>query len=150
MPHTFASIRVHVVFTTKGRRRLITPELQRRLWGYLGSTAKKLGATVLAVGGVEDHAHLALAIPPDLRLAEIVQKLKANSSRWMSAGDVSNFAWQEGYAAFSISVSHTSALVKYINEQPQHHKKMTFEEEFERLLQKHGISVKDLPGREGP
>jgi putative transposase len=147
MPHTFASIRVHVIFSTKERRRLIKPELQGRLWGYLGHTAHNLDIPVLAIGGAEDHAHLGLAIPPHMKLAEAVQKLKANSSRWMSSEHLDDFGWQEGYAAFSVSISHTNVLVKYINLQPQHHKKVTFEEELERILKKHGLSLCDLPGR---
>ena len=150
MPHTFASIRVHIIFSTKERRPLIKPRLQRRLWGYLGQTAHKLEIPVFAIGGVEDHAHLGLAIPPNMKLAEAVQKLKANSSRWMSSEHVQDFAWQEGYAAFSVSISHTDGLVKYINYQPEHHKRETFEEELERILKKHGLSLSDLPGRRIP
>jgi len=147
MPHTFASIRVHIIFSTKERRRLIKPEFQHRLWGYLGHTAQNLSIPVLAIGGAEEHAHLALAIPPNVKVAEAVQKLKANSSRWMSTDYVHGFSWQEGYAAFSVSISHTPALVKYINGQPEHHKRVTFEEELETILKKHGLSLADLPAR---
>lgn len=147
MPHTFASIRVHVIFSTKERKRLIKPDFQRRLWGYMGHTAQKLEIPVLAIGGVEDHAHLGLSIPPHLKLAEIVQKVKANSSRWMNAEHMDGFAWQEGYAAFSISISHTDALVRYINRQPEHHKRISFDEELEKILRKHGLSLSDLPER---
>jgi putative transposase len=148
MPHTYASIRVHVIFSTNERRRLIKPELQRRLWGYLGHTANNLNIPVLAIGGVEDHAHLGLCVPPNLKLAEIVQKLKANSSRWMNTEHVRGFEWQLGYAAFSVSISHTNALIKYINQQPEHHKRISLDEELEKILRKHGLSLSELPGHQ--
>ena len=148
MPHTFASIRVHIIFSTKERERLIKPQFQRRLWGYMGHVARNLEIPVLAIGGAEEHAHLGLAIPPHMRVSEAVQKLKANSSRWMSDEHVNGFEWQQGYAAFSVSISHTAALVKYINDQQAHHKRVSFEEEFERILKKHGLSLSDLPGRQ--
>src|SRR5437879_3312862 len=147
MSHTHASVRVHVIFSTKDRVDLIPAQLQNRLWGYMGATSNKLGVPVLAIGGTGNHAHLGIAVPPNVKLAEVVQKIKANSSRWMGVEHVKRFSWQGGYAAFSISISHADALVKYIQNQPEHHKKISFEEEFERILKKHGMSLKDLPGR---
>jgi putative transposase len=139
MSHTHASIRVHVIFSTKDRKHLIPVEIQPRLWGYMGATANNLGVAVLAIGGISNHAHLGLAVPPSMKVAEVVQKLKANSSRWMTTEHVKHFSWQTGYGAFSVSIAHADALVKYIQNQPEHHKRESFEDEYERILKKHGI-----------
>jgi putative transposase len=148
MSHTYSSLHVHIIFSTKDRARLIPERLQDPLWRYMAATAKNIGITVLAIGGVEDHAHLGLILPAKMGASEAAQKIKANSSRWMNAEHVKGFSWQGGFAAFGISISHTPALIKYIRNQREHHKRISFEEELERILKKHGMSLKDLPGRD--
>lgn len=95
---------------------------------------------MFAIGGIEDHVHLLFALPPTLPLSKVVQTLKANSSKWMNEQFQRAFAWQEGYGAFSISISHMDATISYIQNQPEHHKKKTFEEEFAEILRRHGLS----------
>ena len=97
------------------------------------------GLTVIKIGGMEDHAHILFALPADVTLAHAVQVLKANSSRWMRER-VPKFAWQEGYAAFSVSASVAAAVKKYIENQAEHHKRRSFEEEFVMLLEKSGVA----------
>jgi REP element-mobilizing transposase RayT len=87
---------------------------------------------------MEDHLHLLIQIPPVLTLSKAVATIKANSSRWAS-GEGHKFAWQEGYAAFSVSASVIPAVIRYIRNQEEHHKKMDFDAEFVALLKKHGI-----------
>jgi putative transposase len=126
---------VHVIFSTKGRRRTIKRELQPRLWAYLAGIAKNHDINMLAVGGTEDHVHLVFHLPPKLALAKAVVLLKANSSKWMSK----DLSWQEGYGAFSVSSSNLAAVIRYIENQEKHHRKFTFDEEFRAILRRHGI-----------
>ena len=141
MSHSYAANFVHCVFSTKDRRDLIPADLQERLYAYLSGTAKNLGIDLLATGGTSNHLHLLPVIqapPPTLRLAEAVQKLKANSSRWLSENKI-EFEWQKGYGAFSVSSSQLTIVQTYIRNQLQHHAKRNFDEEFQALLRKSGI-----------
>ena len=139
MPQTYAANFVHCVFSTKDRRDTIPPELQERLWAYLLGIAKNLGLELLAAGGTTNHLHLLIALPPKLALAEAVQKLKANSSRWLGENAIA-FEWQKGYGAFSVSPSLLNTVQAYIRHQGEHHQKRNFEEEFLALLRKSGIA----------
>jgi len=127
-----------VVFSTKERRKLIDPQMQPKLWAYLAGIGRNHGFLVLANGGIADHVHLLIQLPPALALAKAVLLMKSNSSRWMNEHGV-RFAWQEGYGAFSVSSSNLAAVERYIQNQPAHHRKVTFEEEFLALLRKHRI-----------
>jgi REP element-mobilizing transposase RayT len=129
---------VHVIFSTKNRRKMIPRELQPRLWAYLAGIGKNHEMSVLAAGGTENHVHILFYLPPKLALAKAVLLLKANSSKWMSEQG-KGFSWQEGYGAFSVSSSHLDQVVRYIENQEVHHRKRNFEEEFLALLRKHGV-----------
>ena len=139
MAHTYSTNIVHCVFSTKGRQRLIPPPRRETLWAYLYGTAHNLGIPVLAIGGITDHIHILISIPPTRNLSKIICDLKANSSRWLNqTGD--RFAWQEGYGAFSVSPSRIAVVQHYIRNQADHHKKRNFEEEFLDLLKSSGIT----------
>jgi putative transposase len=138
MSHAYAQNTIHLVFSTKDRRKLITREFQPRLWAYIAGICKHDGIFVHAVGGMDDHIHLLVRIPPVLSVAKAVGAIKSNSSRWANEQS-EKLAWQQGYAAFSVSASNVSAVIRYIQTQETHHKKMTFEAEFLSLLKKHGI-----------
>ena len=138
MSHTFSQNYLHVVFSTKERKRFIDKSMQKKLWAYMAGIARNHEFLVLANGGIEDHAHLLIQLPPVLSLAKAVSLVKANSSGWMSDHGL-EFAWQEGYGAFSVSASNLATVERYINNQEKHHRKMTFEVEFLSLLDKHGI-----------
>jgi REP-associated tyrosine transposase len=112
--------------------------MNERLWSYTAGICKGQKVFVHAIGGVEDHIHLLLQFPATIAIAEAVKTIKANSSGWMS-DEIGRFGWQAGYGAFSVSQSNIAAVVKYIQNQKQHHQKMTFEQEFVALLEKHGI-----------
>ncbi|HEX7287060.1 MAG TPA: IS200/IS605 family transposase [Candidatus Angelobacter sp.] len=139
MSHTYAQNHLHVVFSTKGRSKIIDKASQPKLWSYIAGIGRNMGCLILANGGIEDHIHLLLQLPPKLDLSSAVQKLKANSSKWMNERG-NRFAWQEGYGAFSVSASSLKQVISYINNQEKHHRKLTFEQEFIALLEKHGIS----------
>jgi REP element-mobilizing transposase RayT len=136
---------MHCVFATKDRRPVIPADLQQRLWPYLGGIARENKMRALVVGGVEDHVHILLAIPSPLSVAKAIQLLKGNSSKWIheTFHEHRDFEWQDGYGAFSIGVSTVGDTTKYIEGQAEHHRKMTFREELEAFLRKHGMEYVD-------
>jgi putative transposase len=139
--HTFVSVRVHFTFGVASREHAIKPEIQERFWAYIGGIAKNIGLFLYAVGGFDDHVHVFIGLPATMTIAEVAQKLKANASRWMrEGGDAPNFQWQDGYGAFSVSVSHTDATIAYINGQAEHHKRQGYAEELAKILQRHRIA----------
>jgi|SRR5580704_1303786 len=138
MSHAYSQITIHLVFSTKDRRKLIGKHHQLLLWSYLAGICQKDGIFVHAIGGTEDHIHLLIQIPPSLPLAKAVNVLKSSSSKWASVKGFS-FAWQDGYAAFSVSASNIPAVLRYIETQEAHHRKLTFDEEFLALLKKHNV-----------
>ena len=138
MPHTYAQNVIHIVFSTKYRCKTISREFQPRMWAYVAGICKNHGIFVHAVGGMDDHIHLLIQVPPPLSVAKAVLAIKSNSSRW--ANEQGNkFAWQQGYAAFSVSSSRVPEVVRYIQTQESHHRRMTFDAELVALLKKHGV-----------
>jgi len=129
---------MHVVFSTKERRKVIPTNMRERLWSYTAGICKHQKVFVHAVGGMEDHIHLLLQFPATVVISEAIKTIKANSSSWMS-DEIGQFAWQQGYGAFSVSKSNMAAVMTYIQNQERHHRKMTFEEEFIAFLKQHGI-----------
>jgi len=139
MSHTYVVLLVHCVFSTKNRRPLISDETQPRLWSFLGGIARKNGFKALIVGGTADHLHVLLSLPATVPLAKAVQILKGASSHWMNDGVTKGFAWQEGYAAFTIGISQKPSTIGYIQSQAAHHRKRNFEEEFLSFLRRHNV-----------
>jgi REP element-mobilizing transposase RayT len=140
MGHTFTNLLTHVIFSTKGRKPFITPELKPDLLAYAGGIIRQLGGTALLINGMRDHVHMLVLMPATASPAEIVKKVKANSSRWVHerTGNA-DFAWQAGYAAFAVSESNRDAVLQYIAGQESHHAKHTFQEELVAYLRKHHI-----------
>jgi len=132
---------MHCVFSTKERRRLITTDVQDRLYPYLGGIARENKMKALSIGGVEDHVHALISIPSTLPIAKAVQLLKGNSSKWIHETFPNQrlFEWQEGYGAFSIAVSGVKATMRYIESQKQHHQSHSFKDELIAFLEKNGI-----------
>ena len=141
MAHTYSSNRIHVIFSTKERRRCISREIQPRVWGYMAGIARNHGFEAIKIGGVEDHVHVLLLLPPTIPLSKAVQILKGSTSKHLNEtknkGD--SFAWQEGYGAFSVSASQTPGVVEYIENQAEHHARRSFEEEFLEFLKKYCV-----------
>jgi REP element-mobilizing transposase RayT len=131
MSHSYARNAVHVVFSSKERRKTLPKEFQPKMYAYHD-------IFLHAIGGAEEHVHLLIQIPPMLSLAKAVAAIKANSSRW-SHQEGKRMVWQEGYAAFSVSESIVPAVVRYIQNQEAHHRKINFEDEFRALLKKHNV-----------
>jgi len=137
--HTYISELVHCVFSTKNRRNLIPPEIQSDLWAFIGGIAHKNGFKALMVGGTENHAHVLLSLPATMPLAKAMQLIKGASSHWMNENHTKDFAWQEGYGAFTVGISQKADTVAYIRSQADHHRKRSFEEEFVAFLKRHDV-----------
>ena len=142
MPHSYVSNLMHCTFSTKERYPMITPELETDLWPYIGGIARKNRMKALAIGGTQDHLHGLLSLPATMDFAKAVQLIKGGSSKWVhdTFAKYRKFEWQDGYGAFSVSQSQLARTIDYINNQKEHHRKRTFEEEFIELLEKHGIA----------
>ena len=146
MSHSYICCLVHVVFSTAEHQPLIRPNIQNRLHPYIGGIARENGMAALAVGGVADHIHVLLSLSRVTAVAKAVQLLKAGSSKWVKEryAEAKGFSWQEGYGAFSVSISQREKVVHYILRQDVHHKRMSFAEEFSKLLRAHGLSEEEL------
>lgn len=140
MSRTYSALHYHLVFGTKNREPLITPAIQPRLHEYLGGTIAGLGGVSQGVGGVSDHVHLLIGLRPVHCLADVVRELKKASNTWMrETSSERNFAWQEGYAVFTVSASARGLVRKYIANQPAHHAKTTFHTEMIGMLKRADI-----------
>ncbi len=141
MSHTYTALRAHVIFSTEHRRRIIPADLQPRLWDYIGGIGRNHAIPIHAVGGLDDHAHVLLSLPTTQTMAQVMQTLKAYSSKWLNEEHLTreHFGWQQGYAAFSVSQSSFETVKAYVLNQPEHHRRHSFEDEFLSLLTAHGI-----------
>ena len=141
MGHTYSNLVCHIVFSTKHRRADLTLDILPRLIEYAGGIIRNRDGKLLAMNGVSDHMHMLVILAPKHAISDQVRDIKAGMSKWIHDNFTSlkSFAWQEGYAIFSVSKSVTQTVIDYISSQTEHHHKMTFEEELLALLQKHGI-----------
>ncbi len=142
MSHTYASNRIHVIFSTKQREKCLREDIQPKLWAYIAGIARNHKFEALEIGGTEDHCHALILLPAPMPLSKAVRTLKGCSSKWLNdtGAAEANFAWQEGYGAFSVSASQTDGVIEYIKSQPEHHKKRNYEEEFLEFLKRYGIN----------
>ena len=138
---SYVSSYSHCVFSTKDRRPLITTQLRERLGPFLGGIARENKMKARSIGGVADHVHLLLSLPATMPIAKAMQLIKGGSSKWVheTFPDQRLFAWQVKYGAFSVSVSQLDRITKYIESQAEHHRKMSFQDEFIALLRKHNL-----------
>ncbi|MFY9983426.1 MAG: IS200/IS605 family transposase [Chthoniobacterales bacterium] len=140
MANTFSCLHIHCVFSTKERVPVLTPDIRERLWPYIGGIAKQNGIVPKCIGGAADHVHLLLALPTTMGIAKAVQLIKTGSSGWIhqTYPHLRNFAWQQGYGAFSVGISQIPETVCYIERQLEHHRTRTFKEEYLAFLKGHG------------
>src|SRR5438477_7284626 len=122
MSDSHTNLLYHIVFSTKERRALITPEYEVRLFDYVGGTIRKIGGISLALNGTSDHVHLLAKLRPDCALSDVLRDLKANATGWMHDvfPSLKNFSWQRGYGAFTVSQSNVAAVRQYIARQQEH------------------------------
>ena len=141
MSQSLSNLLVHVIFSTKDRTPWLNDPWRDRLHGYIGGIVRGFGSDLLAINSVRDHLHLLLPLPRTECIADIVKEIKTGSTSWIHKTNkkLAEFRWQAGYGAFSISPSHKCALQKYISNQAEHHRKVSFQEEYRRVLEKYEI-----------
>jgi len=143
MPQSFVCLHHHLIFSTGNRVPLISAEVQPRLFEYIGGILRAESSVLEAAGDMADHVHLLVSLDERLSISEALRVIKAGSSRWIHEtfpDSLSGFAWQAGYGAFAVSYSHREKVRAYLARQAEHHRKMTFQEEFIAYLQRHGIA----------
>ena len=145
MANTYSQVYLHFVFSTKGRRELISPDIEERVWAYIAGVAKRHGITPIQVGGIETHIHALVGVPTTMSSSQSARALKGDSSYGIRREfpGMADFGWQDGYGVFSVSHSAISSVVKYIKNQRDHHSNRSFEDEYMALLEKHGVDYDD-------
>ena len=142
---SFTRLNYHIVFGTKFRRNSIRNEIVEPFYEYIGATIRNRKGNLIQIGGIEDHLHLLVSLPPTITVSDAVRDIKANASKWINENrnDTRNasdkFEWQIGYGAFTVSYSHIEIVQSYILDQREHHRTKTFEEEYIELLERHNI-----------
>jgi len=140
MASTYLSLHYHLIFSTKERQPVILESWRSRLYEYLSGSVDGLGGVSQGVGGVADHVHLLVGLKATHCLADFMRELKKASSVWVHDEiGVPGFAWQEGYAAFTVSAPSREAVQTYIANQTQHHQRKTFRQELKQYLEQAGI-----------
>jgi putative transposase len=141
MANTYTSLHYHIVFSTKNRELWIKPDIEQRIWAYLGGIAKQNKMKPLQIGGMDDHVHVLLGAPAVLAPAKIAQLIKGGSSVWVheTFPQMKGFGWQDGYGVFAVSKSNVPSVSEYIQGQREHHRVKGFQEEYRELLKRHEI-----------
>lgn len=141
MAHMFTNLLTHSIFSTKERMPYLESDLKERLFSYMGGIIRELGGKALKINGPADHVHVLASLPAKLAPAELIGKVKANSSGWVHKEFSKHgaFSWQTGYAAFTVSHSQRQTVLHYIENQEEHHRKLSFKEELVAFLEKHGV-----------
>ena len=141
MAQSLAQVLIHIIFATHDRQPWIKDEVRDELHAYIGGILKKFDSPALTIGSVEDHVHILCALSKNYPIKKILEVVKSNSSRWIKTKGAAyqRFRWQNGYGVFSVSASKASAVRDYIANQAEHHRKISFEEEFTRLLEEYGV-----------
>jgi putative transposase len=137
VPQSLAHVLVHLVFSTKNRAPVLTPEIRAELHPYLSVVLNNDGCASIRVGGVEDHVHLFFVLSRTRTISQVVENVKTSSSKWLKTKGpaLANFHWQSGYGIFSVSQSHADAVTDYILRQEEHHGSETFQQELRRLFE---------------
>jgi putative transposase len=141
MPQSLSYLLVHVIFSTKDRMPLLDDSIRPEVHAYLATVARNNGCECYRVGGVADHVHLAIRLSRTLAASDLIEALKTESSKWLKRRSpaLAEFAWQAGYGIFSLGASDLEALIRYIDNQEEHHKTRTFQEEYRAFLKRYGV-----------
>ena len=141
MATSLSSILIHLVFSTKHRERLITPEIEPELYPYLAKVFREYKSPTLEIGGTDNHLHILFLLSRTIAVADLVEEVKSSSSKWIKTKgrEFKSFHWQTGYGAFSIGQSNVKKVKSYIVNQKEHHRKRTFEREYQVLLRKYDV-----------
>jgi REP element-mobilizing transposase RayT len=138
---THQQLLYHIVFSTKNRKPYLSDGHRKEVFAYMAGIAKNLEGWALEVGGWVDHAHLLVRIPAKIAVSDFVGRLKASTSKHINdtSGEILKFGWQDGFGAFSVSLSQKDRVAAYIRNQEEHHRKTSFQEEYLALLEKHEV-----------
>ncbi len=139
MANTFTTLKYHLIFSTKNRRPSIQPTIAPELHKYIVGIIANHKGHAIEVGGVEDHVHILTTIHPTIAVADMIRLIKSNSSKWFHETHGKDFTWQTGYAAFTVSQSNEDEVRTYIQGQQEHHKRVTFRDEYLLFLKRHNI-----------
>ena len=139
MPQSLARVPIQLVFSTKNREPVLHQELDERLHSYLAGILKSEGHIPIKVGGFNDHVHLLYYLSRTQTIAKSVEVVKSGSLIWLRRQGLEDFHWQNGYGVFGVSESNVPAVVRYIENQREHHKAISFQDELRQLLTEHGI-----------
>lgn len=141
MANTYSALFFHLVFSTKNRKPWISPDIEARVWAYVGGIARSRGLVAIQIGGIDDHLHTLIMAKPIHSPSEIAKWLKTESSKWIHTefGNMRSFEWQDGYGVFTVSKSNVAAVVEYIKAQRKHHQGETFDVEYERMMKLHDV-----------
>jgi putative transposase len=142
MPHSFHDLLIHAVFSTKDRVAYMDAELRSHLFPYMGGILREMGCPARLINGTADHVHLLMNLAAEVSVSECMRVVKTNSSRWIHETwpGRRGFGWQTGYGAFTVSASNEDAVFEYIRKQEEHHRRISFQEEFVALLRKHRVA----------
>lgn len=141
MPQSLANILIHAVWSVKERRPLIVDDVRAGLHGYMAGILKNIESPALVINSVADHIHVLCQLSKNLAACKLVEEVKKSSSKWMKQQGVVDFTWQSGYGVFSVSQSNVPAVRRYIEGQPEHHKKRDFKSEFRAFCKRHGVII---------
>jgi REP element-mobilizing transposase RayT len=142
MPQSLARLHVHLVFSTKDRRPLITDPVRADLHGYMFTVLKNLGCTPVLINSMPDHVHILFELSRTVSVSRVVEDVKKSSSKWIKTQgqEFASFGWQRGYGAFTVSESNVPTVRDYIARQQEHHQRRSFQEEYRAFLERHGLS----------
>jgi putative transposase len=139
MPQSLANILVHLIFSTKERRPLIADDDRAGLHGYMAGILKEIESPAIIINSVPDHVHIMCVLSKNIAPCKLVEEVKKSSSKWMKTQGVPMFAWQNGYGVFSVSQSNVDSVRRYIENQTEHHRKVSFQDELRAFLERHGV-----------
>lgn len=144
MAQSLANVVIHLIFSTKGRRPIFVKELREDMLSYMAATLNNHGCSTLQINGVDDHVHILFRMTRTLTISQIVEKVKTASTKAIKAKTAGDFAWQGGYAANSVGIREVEQIRRYIINQEEHHRKVSFQDELRKILQEEGIEFDEV------
>ncbi len=145
MPQSLSKVYVHIIFSTKNRQPFITSAIKDELCAYISGILINIQSDVKKINGTEDHLHVLCTLPRTISIAKLVEEIKKSSSKWIKTkgNEWNKFAWQDGYGIFSVSQSLIKKTEKYIGDQEEHHKKISFQDELRQFLESYNVDYNE-------
>jgi len=145
MSQSYVQFYSHIVFHTKNNEKLIIEAIEKELYSYIGGILKNCKSIPIKIGGTSDHIHVLCTLPKTLSISDLVEEVKKSSSKWIKTKGLAynSFYWQDGYGCFSVSPSQKNNVIDYISNQKEHHKKVSYLDEYIRLLKENDVEFDD-------